>query len=93
MCRLRNIELYARVTDGRTDRQTDGQTTDKVIPMCHYASQATQKVMSKTLSLTFFKSRSNSKVKVTRSKFLVQRERSSHKPEGIHMCNMKALSL
>ena len=32
------------VTDGRTDRQTDGQTTDKVIPMCHYALQATQKV-------------------------------------------------
>ena len=35
------------VTDGRTDRQTDGrtdrQTTDKVIPMCRYASQATQK--------------------------------------------------
>ena len=38
-------------TDGRTDRQTDRQTdgrtdrqtTDKVIPMCRYASQATQK--------------------------------------------------
>ena len=26
-----------------TDRQTDGQTTDKVIPMCRYALQATQK--------------------------------------------------
>ena len=38
----------ASVTDGQTaDRQTDGrrdrQTTDKVIPMCRYASQATQK--------------------------------------------------
>ena len=40
----------ASVTDGRTDRQTDGtdgrtdrRTTDKVIPMCRYASQATQK--------------------------------------------------
>ena len=30
---------YASVTDGQTDRQT----TDKVIPMCRYASQATQK--------------------------------------------------
>ena len=27
----------------QTDRQTDRQTTDKVIPMCRYASQATQK--------------------------------------------------
>ena len=33
-----------RRRDRRTDRQTDGQTTDKVIPMCHYASQATQKL-------------------------------------------------
>ena len=34
-------------TDTRTDRQTDGrtdrQTPDKVIPMCNYASQVTQK--------------------------------------------------
>ena len=29
--------------DRRTDRRTDRQTTDKVIPMCRYASQATQK--------------------------------------------------
>ena len=42
MCRLRNIALES-VTDGRTDRQTDGRTTDKVIPMCPYALQATQK--------------------------------------------------
>ena len=34
---------YASVTDGQTDGQTDRQTTDKVIPMCRYASQATQK--------------------------------------------------
>ena len=27
---------------------TDGQTTDKVIPMCRYASQATQLVFSRT---------------------------------------------
>ena len=26
-----------------TDRRTDRQTPDKVIPMCRYASQATQK--------------------------------------------------
>ena len=31
----------------QTDRQTDGQTTDKVIPMCRYASQATQKIKVK----------------------------------------------
>ena len=29
--------------DRRTDRWTDRRTTDKVIPMCRYASQATQK--------------------------------------------------
>ena len=29
-------------SSGKCDRQRDGQTTDKVIPMCHYASQATQ---------------------------------------------------
>ena len=37
----RNVWQTAR----RTDRQTDGQTTDKVIPMCRYASQATQKLI------------------------------------------------
>ena len=31
-------------TDGQTDRRTDWRTTDKVIPMCRYASQATQSV-------------------------------------------------
>ena len=40
-------------TDRQTDRQTDGrtdrQTTDKVIPMCRYASQATQKGRQKTI--------------------------------------------
>ena len=30
---------YGSVTNG----QTDGRTTDKVIPMCRYASQATEK--------------------------------------------------
>ena len=30
-------------TDGRTDGWTDRRTTDKVIPMCRDASQATQK--------------------------------------------------
>ena len=43
MCRLRNIALGVWQTDGQTDRRTDRQTTDKVIPMCRYASQATQK--------------------------------------------------
>ena len=32
------------LTDGQKDRQTDGQTTDKVIPICRYVSQATQKL-------------------------------------------------
>ena len=41
MCRLQNIALES-VTDG----QTDGRTTDKVIPMCRYALQATQKTVT-----------------------------------------------
>ena len=32
--------------DRQTNEQTDGQTTDKVIPMCRYASQGTQKPSS-----------------------------------------------
>ena len=48
---------YASVTDGRTDRQTDrqtdgktdGRTTDKVIPMCRYDSQVTQKFLLKII--------------------------------------------
>ena len=42
MCCLRNIAMcdyQESVTTGQTDRQTP----DKVIPMCRYASQATQK--------------------------------------------------
>ena len=34
-------------TDGRTDGRTDRRTTDKVIPVCRYASQATQKPVSR----------------------------------------------
>ena len=41
MRRLRNIALKS---DRRKDRQTDGQTTDKVIPMCRYTLQVTQKL-------------------------------------------------
>ena len=47
MCRLRNIAMrdyQESVTTGQTDRRTDRQTPDKVIPMCRYASQATQKL-------------------------------------------------
>ena len=46
MCRLRNIAMrdyQESVTTGQTHRWTDRQTPDKVIPMCRYASQATQK--------------------------------------------------
>ena len=39
-------QSYASVTDGQTDRWTDGQKTNKVIPMCRYALQATQKCQS-----------------------------------------------
>ena len=44
---LRNIakcDYQESVTTGLTHGQTDRQTPDKVIPMCCYASQATQKV-------------------------------------------------
>ena len=37
-------------TDGQTDGRTDRQTPDKVIPMCRYASQATQKSYSHSRS-------------------------------------------
>ena len=46
MCRLRNIALrdyQESVTIGQTDTRTHRQTPDKVIPMCRYASQATQR--------------------------------------------------
>ena len=46
MCRLRNIAMrdyQESVTIGQTDTRTHRQTPDKVIPMCRYASQATQK--------------------------------------------------
>ena len=47
MCRLRNIAMrdyQESVTMGQTDTRTHRQTPDKVIPMCRYASQATQKM-------------------------------------------------
>ena len=47
MCRLRNIAMrdyQESVTTGQTDTQMDRQTADKVIPMCCYASQVTQKL-------------------------------------------------
>ena len=55
---------YLSVTDRQTDRQTDGrtdrQTTDKVIPMCRYALQATQKVeISVQVTLFRLKGRPN----------------------------------
>ena len=34
------------MTDGQTDRRTDGQTTDKVIPKWRFASLAQQKGVS-----------------------------------------------
>ena len=59
MCRLRNIAM-PRKCDYRTDRQTP----DKVIPMCRYASKATQKLPSlersyQYLFLNFFPSENN----------------------------------
>ena len=50
MCRLRNIamrdyqeSMTTRQADARTHTNTDRRRT--VIPMCRYASQATQKVL------------------------------------------------
>ena len=46
MRRLRNIAMrdyQESATTGQADGRTDRQTPDKVIPMCRYASQATQK--------------------------------------------------
>ena len=46
MCRLRNIAMrdyQESVTTGQTEGQMDRQMPDKVIPMCCYALQATQK--------------------------------------------------
>ena len=49
------LESVTEKCDRRTDRQTDGQRTDKVIPMCRYASQATQKVrLAKNFEEIFF---------------------------------------
>ena len=52
MCRLQNIAMcdYQKSV---TTRQTDGQMPDKAIPMCRYASQATQKVAYGLRSLSF----------------------------------------
>ena len=47
MCRLRNIAMrdyQESKTTGQTQKRMDGETPDKVIPMCRYASQATQKM-------------------------------------------------
>ena len=52
MCRLRNIAMrdyQESVTTGQTDGQSDRQTPEKVIPMCRYAWQATQKGISTKL--------------------------------------------
>ena len=38
-----SYDYQESVTTWQTDGQTDRQTPDKVLPMCHYASQATQK--------------------------------------------------
>ena len=43
MCRLGNIAM-SDYQESVTTRQTERQTPDKVIPMCRYGSQATQKV-------------------------------------------------
>ena len=40
-----------RKCDYRTDIWTDRQTLDKVIPMCHYALQATQKCLRRSKAL------------------------------------------
>ena len=47
VCRLLNIAMIdyqESVTTGQIDGQTDRQTQDKMILICRYASQATQKI-------------------------------------------------
>ena len=48
ICCVAMRDYQESVTIGQTDTQTDGRTVrltpDKVIPMCRYASQATQKL-------------------------------------------------
>ena len=68
-------------------------TNRKVLPQGIHTGTGNIKapsLMVKKFRLSFFKSRSKVKVKVMRSKFLVQTERWCHKE---HTCNMKALSL
>ena len=94
MCHLWNIVMcdYQEKCDYRTDKHPDGQTPDKVIPMCRYASKARQLELSedndahrvatitkKQPRLKFFKSMSNFKVKVRRSLIMVPCEKSCHK--------------
>ena len=61
MCCLRNIAMrnyQESVTIGQTDTHTDGRTDrqmlDKMIPICRYASQATQKFCTKANIIDFF---------------------------------------
>ena len=66
------------VTTGQTDRRTDGRT-DKIIPMCRYALQATQQMCLRNTNAPSRKQHSpklaifsiNVMVKVTRSLTLV----------------------
>ena len=41
---MRDYQESATTEQTHTDRQKDRQMPDKVIPMCHYASQATQQI-------------------------------------------------
>ena len=50
-----------------TGGQTDGRTTDKVIPMCRYASQATQKRFNDSFQFIFHTLKDN-KLKMFRWK-------------------------
>ena len=56
--------------------QTDRLRLDKVIPMCRYVSQATQKLWQR---LKTFQSNSKFKVKVTKSKIILRHKRSCTK--------------
>ena len=58
MCRLRNIAMRdykENVTTGQTDGRTDRQTPDKVISMCRYALQVTQKCSVPLTCLTYLR--------------------------------------
>ena len=96
----KKVMAKVKVSQKKVTLQGQGHEVKKYGTMWKVLSQRKQMCNMKALSLLvrklrprlkFFKSRSNFKVKVTRSIIMVPRERSYHKEK--HIWNMKALSL